>query len=452
MKNKIILAFSVVMMTSTAAMAQDKIALVIANSAYRMIPAAETAHRHALAMVEGLEANGFEVTVVHNSTLAFYNFTLNSFKTRLKAAAPGSVGVVYFAGHGLSQDGTNYLLPIDLTPVGADSLATNAIDAASLTVDLGADTSKQSYVVIDCCTANQLDPSEAGMVEMAAPANNRIVFAAPAGEVLAVGDTFTQDLVAALSAPEATIATALDAVDPTVTDLTAPVEELPVAEAEVVEPEVVVEAAPEVAEDASPEVDTEETVAQAPQETDPVVEEERAAWDALQGAAGSSELLAFLSAYPDGVFADDAKDMLVQVLAAQQSAAAVAVPVEDITAPDSDVVAAIAAVAPPETPAADPVIVTFSTPLLQGDPAVVGKTIEELIKGMPLFPPVEGLPESFWKDQTCSSCHEWEEVNLCDQANTYLTEAGSVNLTKPHPYGGTFKQNIRDWALGGCTP
>jgi len=73
-----------------------------------------------------------------------------------------------------------------------------------------------------------------------------------------------------------------------------------------------------------------------------------------------------------------------------------------------------------------------------------------LIEGTPLFPPVEGLPESFWKEQECSNCHEWEAANLCTQANSYLSEAGSVNLEKQHPYGGTFKVSLRNWAAGGC--
>jgi hypothetical protein len=67
-----------------------------------------------------------------------------------------------------------------------------------------------------------------------------------------------------------------------------------------------------------------------------------------------------------------------------------------------------------------------------------------------LFPPVEGLPESYWKDQQCSNCHDWQRANLCVQANTYLSDVGSENLTKQHPYGGTFKQNLRSWARGGC--
>jgi len=109
----------------------------------------------------------------------------------------------------------------------------------------------------------------------------------------------------------------------------------------------------------------------------------------------------------------------------------------------------------PETPSeATPLqsvtSVTFSAPLSEGSSDIVGKTLEDLIAGTPLYPPVEGLPEEYWKTKECSSCHEWEQANLCTQANTYLSDAGAENLVKQHPYGGTFKLNLRNWAQAGC--
>jgi hypothetical protein len=110
-------------------------------------------------------------------------------------------------------------------------------------------------------------------------------------------------------------------------------------------------------------------------------------------------------------------------------------PKEEVTA---------AAVAPADTS------VSFNAALTSSEPAVNGKAIANLITGSPLYPPVEGLPESYWKEQTCKNCHTWEQANLCDQANFYLTEKGAVNLTKQHPYGGPFKQVLKVWAEGGC--
>jgi len=172
----------------------------------------------------------------------------------------------------------------------------------------------------------------------------------------------------------------------------------------------------------------------APQEA---LSQEAIAWAGVKDSASSADVFAFIEQYPNGEFTADAQALMIDLLFAEMNTAPVeedVVVVEDAEEPTS----------------LDTILVTFSTPLTQGDPEVVGRSIEELIDGSPLFPPVEGLPASYWETQECSNCHEWEQANLCDQANTYLTDAGAENLDKPHPYGGTFKENLVIWATGGC--
>lgn len=161
--------------------------------------------------------------------------------------------------------------------------------------------------------------------------------------------------------------------------------------------------------------------------------EESIAWDEVKDSEVSADLFAFIERYPNGEFTKQAQARMIDVLWAEMAAAS---PVPEAETEE------------PATP--DILAVTFSTPLTEGAPEIVGKSLEELIAGSPLFPPVEGLPEEYWKAEECSSCHEWEQANLCTQANTYLSDAGAENLTKQHPYGGTFKQNLRNWAIGGC--
>lgn len=94
-------------------------------------------------------------------------------------------------------------------------------------------------------------------------------------------------------------------------------------------------------------------------------------------------------------------------------------------------------------------LVTFDGPLETGGPGIVGESIASLIKGSPAFPPIEGLPETLWKDATCASCHQWTPDALCTQAQTYLGQNAPA-LAKSHPLGGGFKHNLRYWAEGGC--
>lgn len=95
--------------------------------------------------------------------------------------------------------------------------------------------------------------------------------------------------------------------------------------------------------------------------------------------------------------------------------------------------------------------VTFDGPLSSVEPAVDGKSMSDLILGEPLFPPIEGLPDAAWKERDCSGCHAWTPESLCEYATGfYLGDDADSHLSKPHPYGGTFKANMRVWAQGGC--
>jgi hypothetical protein len=107
---------------------------------------------------------------------------------------------------------------------------------------------------------------------------------------------------------------------------------------------------------------------------------------------------------------------------------------------------------PPEAPApaaasaAD--IVRFSEPIGFGPPPVNGHSLEELIAGVPIFPPLEGLDENAWK-RTCASCHKWDRQTLCAQGAIYVKNP-NVTIRIPHPYGGAEKIAMMKWAESGC--
>ena len=97
-----------------------------------------------------------------------------------------------------------------------------------------------------------------------------------------------------------------------------------------------------------------------------------------------------------------------------------------------------------------PTEVTFQTPLVFGASAIRGKRFDEVIQSAAIFSPIEGLDESIWKGKTCSTCHSWDRVNLCTQAQTYQTVSFEDLNAKSHPFGGTFKANLKVWGSGNC--
>jgi hypothetical protein len=113
-----------------------------------------------------------------------------------------------------------------------------------------------------------------------------------------------------------------------------------------------------------------------------------------------------------------------------------------------------AAAAPPVTPSGTVAtvrpedVLRFDQPIPFGPFPVNGHSIQEMIDSVPMFPPIEGLDESIWKKK-CSSCHQWNQARLCEQAATYV-KAPKYVLRVPHPFGGTLKLALMRWAISGC--
>ncbi len=97
----------------------------------------------------------------------------------------------------------------------------------------------------------------------------------------------------------------------------------------------------------------------------------------------------------------------------------------------------------------DDAAVTFTQKQDMPGTPLNGKSIEELVVGKPLFPPIEGLDESIWKDKPCGTCHQWTKERLCVQAKTYVGREQMVERLA-HPYGLPFKELLERWGEGGC--
>jgi hypothetical protein len=114
--------------------------------------------------------------------------------------------------------------------------------------------------------------------------------------------------------------------------------------------------------------------------------------------------------------------------------------------------AAAAPAAPPvaaaQPPAPGQSVVTFAGKITEGPTPVNGSTLEQLITGVPEFPPIDGLPEDAWK-KTCNNCHQWNKQSLCVQAKIYANDP-KMTLRIQHPYGGPEKIAMMKWAQGGC--
>ena len=189
-----------------AALAEKRVALVMGNSAYKNVAKLANPANDA-ALVGGMfRKAGFDsVDIKLDLNAAEMRRSLREFAGRTRDA---EVAVIYYAGHGIELDGTNYLIPIDATlETDGDVLdETIALDRALFAVE----PAKQlRLVILDACrdnpfakTMKRTVASRAigrglAKVEPTSP-NTMIAFAAKAGSTASDGDSKNSPFAAAL--------------------------------------------------------------------------------------------------------------------------------------------------------------------------------------------------------------------------------------------------------------
>jgi uncharacterized caspase-like protein len=93
------------------ALAGKRVALVIGNSTYQKVPRLSNPTNDAAALAAMFNAAHFDsVELKFDLSAASLRRTLREFAGRARDA---DIAVVYYAGHGIELDGTNYLVPVD---------------------------------------------------------------------------------------------------------------------------------------------------------------------------------------------------------------------------------------------------------------------------------------------------------------------------------------------------
>jgi hypothetical protein len=96
---------------SVDALADKRVALVIGNSAYQNVPGLPNPINDATAIAELLRNAGFDVVDSRADLgIAVIRRAIREFAD---VARDADIAVVYYAGHGIEVDGTNYLIPVD---------------------------------------------------------------------------------------------------------------------------------------------------------------------------------------------------------------------------------------------------------------------------------------------------------------------------------------------------
>src|SRR5689334_4436225 len=113
--------------------ANRRVALIVENSSYQSgggFSNLANPERDAALVRDALVRAGFDdVRVVHNVSRANFVASLREFETH---AAAAEMALIYYAGHGLSALGDNWLAPVDMDITTDDQLRENAISQTQL--------------------------------------------------------------------------------------------------------------------------------------------------------------------------------------------------------------------------------------------------------------------------------------------------------------------------------
>ncbi|MBL8552300.1 MAG: caspase family protein [Hyphomonadaceae bacterium] len=126
-----------------------RIALVIANAAYRNVDALATPEADGRLVADALAAAGFDVQLGLNLNKSAMEAAIQEFAID---ASQADVAVVYYAGHGMEGDGANWLIPVDANINAAADVARSGVPFELIARSLAGATVK--IVALDACRDN----------------------------------------------------------------------------------------------------------------------------------------------------------------------------------------------------------------------------------------------------------------------------------------------------------
>jgi uncharacterized caspase-like protein len=139
---------------SSAAFAENRLALVIGESAYRSVTPLPNPANDARAMSKLLAESGFEVTTAADLSQKELNQEVGDFAGKIAARGPDTVALVFYAGHGLQIDGENYLVPVDVDPKREADIPLQAVRLNDVLNTLNSIPSKMRILLLDACRNN----------------------------------------------------------------------------------------------------------------------------------------------------------------------------------------------------------------------------------------------------------------------------------------------------------
>ena len=171
--------------TATGLHAAERVALVIGNSAYPTAPLDNPRH-DANAMADLLTAAGFQVEKQLDTELAPMKAAVDRFALAIRDPQV-KFALFYYAGHGLQQDSSNFLIPVSALIRGPNDVPKQTVDVSQLLGAMKQSQGRSFLVILDACRndpfAGSFKRVTKGLSPVDAPSGSLVAYATQPGNV-----------------------------------------------------------------------------------------------------------------------------------------------------------------------------------------------------------------------------------------------------------------------------
>jgi formylglycine-generating enzyme required for sulfatase activity len=145
---------------AAVAHAEQRLALIIGNSAYgASLGYLPNPTNDARLIGETLEKLGFTVEILLDADQRAMKRAISAFGERLERAGKDGIGLFYYAGHGMSVNGTDYLIPVQAEIAREPDVESEAVRADWVLAQMEYARNLVNIVVLDACRNNPLTRS-----------------------------------------------------------------------------------------------------------------------------------------------------------------------------------------------------------------------------------------------------------------------------------------------------
>lgn len=169
---------------------EKRLALVIGNGKYMNSMELANPVNDARAMKKVLQEVGFDVYEYEDLSQSQMKMAIDKFGTMLKQY---SVGLFFYAGHGIQSKGANYLIPVDADLKSEQQVEYDCVQADRVLGLMEAAGSTINIVILDACRNNPFERSwsrsvnSTGLAFMNAPTGSLIAYATSPGRTASDG-------------------------------------------------------------------------------------------------------------------------------------------------------------------------------------------------------------------------------------------------------------------------